>query len=295
MRRIIHLLDTRLSHLYGVEAMKSKIGIFIPCYNVENSVQKVLDSFSPETLTKIDTVVAINNCSTDGTLKVLQYRQQLNTPLARKLVVIRNSENYGLGGSQKIAYQYFLNQGFTHFMTIHGDNQTDGNVIATQFLELLEKDPSIDVIMSSRFMPSASVKHYNRMRTFGNKFFNFLTYVLTGLKMSDAGAGVFCARTSTLKEGGFWNLTNSFQFNPQLNILLHENKSLKITTIPLEWRDSNEGSNIRAISYSLELSKILFRYGIQKYLRGRSGSRAFETALQGKFEPKYDIGMSSSK
>ena len=106
--------------------MGQRIGIFIPCYNVARSIGAVLASFSPEVLEEIDALVAVDNCSTDGTLAILHAAQARDTELGRKLIVVENSQNYGLGGSQKIAFDYFLSHAFSHFIIVHGDNQGTG-------------------------------------------------------------------------------------------------------------------------------------------------------------------------
>lgn len=245
-------------------AAGEKIGIFIPCYNVEKSVGQVLGSFSPETLARIERILAIDNVSRDGTREELRRFKASGAPAAEKLVVIENERNRGLGGSQKIAYRYFLDQGFTHFMVIHGDNQGDGELIARTFLELHDCSPEIDVIMASRFTRQSNVRGYSLARVAGNRFFNGLTTVLTGLKISDPGTGIVFYNARSLRETPFEQLHDFFHFNPELNILLHENKALKIAVVPLRWRDSESGSNVSPIPYCLELTKILAHYGATK-------------------------------
>ena len=39
--------------------------------------------------------------------------------------VVRNRENYNLGGSHKVAFDYAVAQGFTHVIVLHGDDQAD--------------------------------------------------------------------------------------------------------------------------------------------------------------------------
>lgn len=248
-------------------AAGEKIGIFIPCYNVEKSVGQVLGSFTPETLARIDQILAIDNVSRDGTREQLRRFKESAAPAAKKLVVIENDRNRGLGGSQKVAYRHFLDQGFTHFMVIHGDNQGDGELIARTFLELHDRAPEIDVIMASRFTRSSNVRGYSLARVAGNKFFNGLTTVLTGLKISDPGTGIVFYNARSLRETPFENLHDFFHFNPELNIRLHENRSLKIAVVPLHWRDSESGSNVSPLPYCIELTKILARYGASKALR----------------------------
>jgi glycosyltransferase involved in cell wall biosynthesis len=229
----------------------------------------------------------VDNLSKDKTLSVLK-ELQFKENFGSKIVIIKNKENYGLGGSQKIAYQYFIDHQFSHFMIIHGDNQGNADEIARFFFEVFEKEPDVDLILASRFHPSANTSHYNAIRLLGNHFFNFMTYLLTGHKMSDAGTGIMFIRTEILKQIPFACLTNSFQFNPQLNILLYNLKDLKTQEVPLNWRDSEAGSNIRSLDYCCTLLRILIKYRINKSILAKTSRQLFDGNLEG-FQPRFEI------
>ena len=265
-----------------------KIGIFIPCYNVEKSITNVLNSFTPEALAAIDQVVVTDNCSQDKTLAILKNIQSSPSLIGRKLVIIKNNQNYGLGGTQKIAYRYFIENGFSHFMIVHGDGQGNGGDIAQSFLRTFTANPQADVILASRFMKKSDTAYYNRMRTLGNHVFNFLTFLLTGHKMTDSGAAILFYRTEILNNLPFEHLTNSFQFNPQLNILLYNQKNLKIIEVPLKWTDSKDESNIKALNYCLTLLKILLGYRFNKTFRRKKGWEMFH-AISQQISPSFEL------
>jgi len=252
-----------------------KVSVFIPCYNVQVSVREVLDSFSSEILDKIDEIVVIDNQSQDDTLEVLQQVKKNNTEVGKRLTIIQNSENYGLGGSQKIAYRYFEDQGTDYFMIIHGDNQTNGNDAAKIFLQEIEEDQNVDLVISSRFTTQSDISGYDPMRILGNRFFNFMTSLLTGVKISDAGAGVMLVKTAVLKRLPYRELTNGPQFNPQLNIMYYSDPEMKIKEVPITWSDSDDESSISAFKYCMTLLKILILYRVNKSFLQRSGSQLF--------------------
>ena len=266
----------------------NKIGIFIPCYNVENSIRGVLNSFSQRTLQEVNQILAVDNCSKDRTFDILKEAKGLKETLGRKLVIIKNAENYGLGGSQKIAYQYFLDNGFTHFIIVHGDGQGDGEAIVRNFFKVFDQQPDIDVILASRFISGGDTSSYNHLRTVGNWVFNVITFVCTGYWMTDAGTAVIFYRTAILKDVPFADLTNSFQFNPELNILLHALKGVKIKEIPLSWKDSEDASNIRALDYCWTLLKILVGYRLNLTFLNKAGYKLFHSAPQ-TISPKIDV------
>ena len=49
----------------------SKISVIVPCHNVEKFLPKCLESLIGQTFHDID-IVAVENCSTDGTLEILR-------------------------------------------------------------------------------------------------------------------------------------------------------------------------------------------------------------------------------
>ena len=265
----------------------SKIGIFIPCYNVEKTIRGVFDSFSAEILAKVDEILVVDNLSKDKTLSILKDLQATKD-FGHKFVIIKNMENYGLGGSQKIAYQYFIDHQFSHFMIIHGDNQGNANEIAKFFFEIYERNSDVDLVLASRFHPAADTSQYNGVRRIGNHFFNLMTYFLTGHKMSDAGTGIMFIRTEILKQTPFFYLTNSFQFNPQLNILLYNLRNFKIQEVPLNWRDSEAGSSIKSLQYCWTLLEILIKYRINKSIFRKPTSQLFDGNLK-EFQPRFEI------
>lgn len=236
-----------------------RIMVLIPGYNVEPTIGSVLRRFSDQTLSRIAEIVVVDNDSTDGTAAAVKAAQD-DSPLGRRLTLICNEHNYGLGGSLKIGFIYAIERGWTHVMIVHSDGQCDGEEIARSFFRQLDTDPDVDVVMTSRFMRGASVAGYNRARVAGNYFFNALTFVLTGCRMSDAGAGVILVRTSFLRRLKFLALSSSFFFNPQMNVLVYVARDIRIAEVPLTWTDAEVPSNLKALHYIIGLTKVLADY-----------------------------------
>ena len=67
--------------------------------------------------------IVVNNRSTDGTeAAVLAWMAaHPGTPVR----LLRNNENYGLGGSHKVAFQYAVRHGYDYLVVLHGDDQGD--------------------------------------------------------------------------------------------------------------------------------------------------------------------------
>ena len=101
-----------------------KILLFIPMYNCEKQITRVLAQLTEEICSYLSEIIIINNRSTDrGEANVKQYLSK--NPLSVKVSLLRNDENYGLGGSHKVAFQYAIDHNFDYVILLHGDDQGD--------------------------------------------------------------------------------------------------------------------------------------------------------------------------
>lgn len=71
-----------------------KILLFIPGYNCEKQIVRVLRQLDNEVMKYISKVIVVNNRSTDRTEEVvLSYIEKIKIPLT----LLRNDDNFGLG------------------------------------------------------------------------------------------------------------------------------------------------------------------------------------------------------
>ena len=100
---------------------EDKILLFIPAYNCEKQITRVLSQLGPAEMAFIHKVIVVNNRSTDNTEQaVLDYmHSHANMPIT----LLRNRENYGLGGSHKGAFSYAIEHGYDYVIVLHGDDQ----------------------------------------------------------------------------------------------------------------------------------------------------------------------------
>lgn len=85
---------------------KDKIMVFIPVYNCEKQITRVLSQINDDVLTYVDEIIVVNNLSTDDTVKVTQDYLLKHRELPCK--IINNNANFNLGGSHKVAFNYAL-------------------------------------------------------------------------------------------------------------------------------------------------------------------------------------------
>ena len=128
--------------------MNDKVLLFIPGYNCEKQIIRVLNQIDEDVQKYINKIIFINNRSTDNTEKaVLNYKKEHpNLPLS----VLRNDDNYNLGGSHKVAFDYGINNEFDYVIVLHGDDQ--GNI--KDLLPILESGEykKYDCMLGARCM-----------------------------------------------------------------------------------------------------------------------------------------------
>ena len=94
-----------------------KLLIFIPAYNCEKQVPRVLSQLlDPHVLPWVGECIVVNNRSTDGTEAAVQ--DWMTRHPADPVRLLRNDENYGLGGSHKVAFGYAAAHGYQHLVVL---------------------------------------------------------------------------------------------------------------------------------------------------------------------------------
>ena len=164
-----------------------KLLIFIPAYNCEKQVPRVLSQLlDPHVLPWVGECIVVNNRSTDGTEAAVQDWMARHP--AAPVRLLRNDENYGLGGSHKVAFGYAAAHGYQHLVVLHGDDQ--GAV--ADLLPILNDGTykNYDCCLGSRFMKGSRIKGYSALRVVGNYGFNALFSLVAGKRITDLGSGL---------------------------------------------------------------------------------------------------------
>ncbi len=232
-----------------------RILLFIPAYNCEKQIVRVLDQLNPAIMAFISKVIVVNNRSTDNTESaVTDYMHaHANMPIT----LLRNRENYGLGGSHKVAFRYAIEHGYDYVMVLHGDDQG----CIDDFLPVLAKGyyRKHDCILGARFMPGSKLEGYSLFRTFGNIVYNFLFAFVTGKRIYDLGSGLNLYSVDMLKDGFYEKFPDNLMFN-YLMILASEYYGHDIKFYPVSWREDDQVSNVKMFDQATKVLKMLKGY-----------------------------------
>lgn len=235
---------------------RNKILVFIPMYNCENQIGRVINQFKNEIKNYINEVIIINNRSTDnGEKVVLEKLKKLNIDLPIKL--LKNNENYGLGGSHKVAFKYAIENNFDYAIVLHGDDQGNINDILP-YLKNKEYQ-KYDSFLGARFMKKSKIIGYSKFRTFGNRIYNSIFSIFLRKKIYDLGSGLNCYKVNTLKDNYYHKFPDSLLFNYCMVIASSYYKQ-NIKFFPISWREEDQISNVKMMNQALKVLKYLISY-----------------------------------
>ncbi len=234
---------------------KDKILLFIPGYNCEKQIVRVLEQLDEGILSFLTEIIVINNRSTDRTEEaVIEYMEEYpQVPLT----LLRNQDNYGLGGSHKTAFQYAIDHEYDYVIVLHGDDQGDIHDMDRVLKKKLYK--KYDCCLGGRFMRGSRLKGYSLFRTFGNIIYNFLFSVVVRNRIFDLGSGLNMYSVSMLKDHFYEKFPDKLTFNYCMILASHYYKH-RIMFFPITWREEDQVSNVKMASQAVSVLKMLVSY-----------------------------------
>lgn len=237
-----------------------KILLFIPMYNCEKQITRVLGQLTSEVCGYLSEAIIVNNRSTDnGENAVQEYLSGHKVPVKVKL--LRNDANYGLGGSHKVAFNYALENGFDYVIVLHGDDQGDiSNMLPYLRNKLYRK---YDCFLGARFMRGSRLQGYSRFRTFGNFAYDILFSIGCGYKIYDLGSGLNMYRTNILKDKFYIKYKDNLIFNYCM-VMGSAYYKHKVRFFPIVWREDDQVSNVKMVNQAITVLKLLGEYMLDK-------------------------------
>jgi len=251
--------------------MSGSILLFIPSYNCEKQIVRVLRQLDDATRRHFAEIIVVNNRSTDGTeAAALSEIKRIGDA---RIKLLRNRENYGLGGSHKVAFDYAVERAHDFVAVLHGDDQGDSR----DLVSCIERGAHVDVdcLLGARFHPESSLVGYSIIRKVGNRVFNTLFSLVARRRLYDLGAGLNLYRTGVLADGFYKGFSDDLTFNYRM-ILAHCHYGHRIKFFPIEWREDDQISNVKLFRQAFRSLALLVRYAVSPAHFVKSDHRAIE-------------------
>lgn len=231
------------------------IMVFIPAFRCEKQIARVLSQFTPEIASRFAEIVVVENRSDDQTLEVA--RQALSRVQGVQTTLLQNDQNYNLGGSHKVAFNYCLEKGYDHLLVLHGDDQGDIQDILPSLDAGLHTQ--YDNLLGARFAKGSRLIGYSTFRTFGNVVFNALISLATRHKIYDMGAGLNLYRSSFLRNKFYLNFPDDLTFNVYM-LYYSIWKQSPLHFFPLTWREDDQISNAKIFRQAWHILQLTQQY-----------------------------------
>lgn len=249
-----------------------RILLFIPAYRCEKQIGRVLAQLRPASDVFAE-VIVVDNRSPDGTVQAaIEAAQHATTPVR----IFRNVDNYGLGGSHKVAFNYAIANRFDYCVVLHGDDQGDVGDLVPILRERRHRD--VDCLLGARFMNGSRLGGYSGFRTFGNRVFNLLFSIGSGKRLYDLGSGLNLYRVDALRGAQFLRFGDDLTFNYYM-ILAIVHWGWRARFFPISWREADQISNVRLFSQAARTIAILGSYVFRRsafFSRNHAGNPSGE-------------------
>jgi len=209
-----------------------KISVIIPCYNEENTIEKIIEQISINLVTPYE-IILVDDFSTDQTRRIL--KNNLNNKIDK---IIFNDKNYGKGYSVKKGIE-----------VSNGDiiliQDADLEYSPSDYKKLLQpiKENHADVVYGSRFIGSDERRVLYFWHMIGNKILTLFSNMLTNLNLTDMEVCYKVFRAEVLKEINIEE--KRFGFEPEITAKISK-KNLRIYEVGVKYfgRTYAEGKKI---------------------------------------------------
>lgn len=226
--------------------------VLVPCLNEAKTIGAVIEAIPREMagIGSVD-VLVIDDGSTDKTSEIARRAGA---------VVLRHSENLGLGVSFRDGVHRALELGADILVNIDGDGQFNPGDIPRLIAGVLAGEAHM--VTASRFLDPAMVPKMPRIKRWGNTWVAWIVGLISGKKFRDVSCGFRAFSREALLQ---MNLFGSFTYTQEtfLDLLF---KGLGITEIPLPVRGTREFGESRMASsiprYAVRSFKIMLRAAI---------------------------------
>ena len=233
-----------------------KISILIPCFNENNTINKIIDrvikSLEVYNFTNYE-IIIVDDFSNDGTREKLK-----KLSIQDKIKIFYHSKNLGKGGAIKTAIAQISGD-----ITIIQDADLEYDPFDYNKLLLPFFETDSDVVYGSRFLGGGK---YVRIHFFwhylANKILTFICNLFINLNLTDMETGYKAFKSAVLKNIDLKE--NSFSFEPEVTIKLAKKKyKFYEVSITYNGRSYNEGKKIGLKDAFIALKTIIL-YSIKK-------------------------------
>jgi glycosyltransferase involved in cell wall biosynthesis len=239
--------------------------LFVVAYYAETTLKQVLDRVPAALFGQFDCeILVVDDASEDRTFAIGSEYKALHPE--HRVTVLRNEQNQGYGGNQKVGYCYAIQEGFDFVAMIHGDGQYAPEALPRMLEPLCAGEA--DAVFGSRMMTRfGALRGGMPLYKFaGNKVLTSVQNRLLGTRLSEFHSGYRIYSVRALERLHFRLNANGFHFDTQIIIQLL-NARMRIRELPIPTYYGDEICRVNGMKYAcdviLETVKNVFhRWGV---------------------------------
>lgn len=219
-----------------------KIAVVIPCYKVKEHILKVIADIGNE----VSIIYIVDDKCPDKSGEYV-----LENCKDKRVRVLFNHENQGVGGAVLHGYRVGLSEGADVFVKVDGDGQMDPSLIKLFVRPILYGDA--DYTKGNRFHEIEGLKPMPKIRLFGNAVLSFMTKFSSGYYNTfDPTNGYTAISAVALRKLPLDKISKRYFFESDVLFRLNV-VSARVLDIPMDAVYGDEVSN-------LNIKKILFPF-----------------------------------
>ncbi len=224
------------------------VAVVIPCYNVERHIEDVIRDLPDE----ITWIIAVNDCSKDGTEAVIQRLQADNN----KIIYIAHEKNQGVGGAMLTGYQKSIDLNAEISIKLDGDDQMDAGYIPALLAPI--QSGAADFTKGNRFRDFKALQAMPLSRRIGNLGLSFIIKVASGYwNIFDPTNGFTAIRNEVFSNMNLNKIHKRYFFeSSMLNEMYYANAVIQ--DIPMKARYGDEISGLSKSQTFFEFPPKLF-------------------------------------
>lgn len=233
--------------------------IYIPAYNAALTLPRVLERIPTNLKNTVQEILIVDNNSSDNTSMVaIEYKKDHDM---HNLSVVKNPENLGYGGSQKIGYKRCVEKNYNYVAMLHGDAQYAPELLETLIEPIIQG--KADMVFGSRMAGDPRKGGMPLYKYLGNRFLTTIQNLFLGTKLSEFHSGYRVYSVDALRKVPFERLSSDFHFDTEIIILFVE-ADLRIAEQPIPTHYGDEENYVNVWKYGTDVLVTTITYFLHK-------------------------------
>ena len=225
----------------------------MPAYNAELLMEKVIRDIPSETMEILNTVLVIDDGSSDGTAD-LANKLEKEFP---RISLIQHHVNRGYGGVQKTAFDWTLENNCDIAVMLHSDGQYPPEYLKPM---LLPFEMGADVVGGSRILYGDMRRGgMSRTRYYGTIWLNVLENLVFRQKLTSYHSGYKAYSRNALEKIPYRSYSDTFNFDSEMLVGAIRAR-LDIEEVPIPTIHGEGFSSLKPVPYGLSVLRTLVRY-----------------------------------